>query len=373
MASKYFLGIIFLVFINFISSQTCEIAGSLSNGKYCDVDGQFKTLKTGGAQCINDYECVGESCVEGICSQRFESAEKLIKGGDKLGEIWEFFTGEECDPEIDIGYFCQGNTAYLCGSGKAWEEKGEIPGICGVPLGSEDGENGGGGSGSIKIIFFSPQDGMVYSSTNIPLRVIDTKRNARFWKYSLNSGSLVDFTPNTSINSAVGLNTLNVYASKYSSFSNSYGEEVSFRVDLSSQERVCGDGFCDENEDCSSCVNDCGYCPVVMSSYCGDNTCDLDESSFLCPADCKEKVNKSYMWLFYIIVFVLFSGIGVVSFFIVKRLRGSFSKPKKTSQKPASLLNMKSPISSPFIRTPFPRGPMAMRGPNIRRLFPRRT
>ena len=44
---------------------------------------------------------------------------------------------------------------------------------------------------------------------------------------------------------------------------------------------ACGDGTCDADETCESCVEDCGACPT-----CGDGTCDADETCELCPADC---------------------------------------------------------------------------------------
>jgi hypothetical protein len=46
----------------------------------------------------------------------------------------------------------------------------------------------------------------------------------------------------------------------------------------------CGDGFCDHDEDCFSCVPDCLECPPG----CGDETCEPLESEACsnCPADC---------------------------------------------------------------------------------------
>ncbi len=44
---------------------------------------------------------------------------------------------------------------------------------------------------------------------------------------------------------------------------------------------ACGDGVCAGNEDCGSCVADCGACDT-----CGDATCDANESCTACPDDC---------------------------------------------------------------------------------------
>lgn len=43
----------------------------------------------------------------------------------------------------------------------------------------------------------------------------------------------------------------------------------------------CGDGACANGEDCASCEEDCGPCPV-----CGDDVCEPNESCALCPEDC---------------------------------------------------------------------------------------
>ena len=44
---------------------------------------------------------------------------------------------------------------------------------------------------------------------------------------------------------------------------------------------VCGDGSCNGVEDCASCADDCGACPV-----CGDAACDADETCASCADDC---------------------------------------------------------------------------------------
>lgn len=46
----------------------------------------------------------------------------------------------------------------------------------------------------------------------------------------------------------------------------------------------CGDGLCDPNEEtCDTCPEDCGACPV-----CGDGSCDDNENCGSCPGDCGE-------------------------------------------------------------------------------------
>jgi hypothetical protein len=49
----------------------------------------------------------------------------------------------------------------------------------------------------------------------------------------------------------------------------------------------CGNGKCDDNEDCSSCPDDCGQCE---GEHCGNGKCepDRDENCSFCPQDCGE-------------------------------------------------------------------------------------
>ncbi|MBR9679338.1 MAG: hypothetical protein GON13_03660 [Nanoarchaeota archaeon] len=48
----------------------------------------------------------------------------------------------------------------------------------------------------------------------------------------------------------------------------------------------CGDGTCQDEEDCEQCPSDCGTCSVA--SVCGDGVCDADEDATnnFCEADC---------------------------------------------------------------------------------------
>ncbi len=58
----------------------------------------------------------------------------------------------------------------------------------------------------------------------------------------------------------------------------------------------CGDGTCNNGEDCNSCSSDCGTCATVTSSgggggggssrRCGNGKCETGETSASCPADC---------------------------------------------------------------------------------------
>jgi len=64
---------------------------------------------------------------------------------------------------------------------------------------------------------------------------------------------------------------------------------------------------------------------------CGDGVCGDDESSATCPLDCKVVKRKSYVWLFWVFVSVLFGGIFVVGFFFFKRMKSNSSKNANNS------------------------------------------
>jgi hypothetical protein len=50
---------------------------------------------------------------------------------------------------------------------------------------------------------------------------------------------------------------------------------------LTDEEGYCGDGSCNNGEDCSSCDGDCGSC-----GYCGDGSCNNGEDCTSCDSDC---------------------------------------------------------------------------------------
>lgn len=46
--------------------------------------------------------------------------------------------------------------------------------------------------------------------------------------------------------------------------------------------QICGNGYCESNEDCNSCKEDCGKC----EDKCGDGICQSNEDCLLCIKDC---------------------------------------------------------------------------------------
>lgn len=321
MASKIFFTsffiIVFLFGISIVSATECNGIGDVTETQYCEVTGNYVDFLAEGSECLNNYECRGQSCVEGICKGRFASVEGRT---DTFEDIWQFFSGEECNPLEDTDYMCEGTIASLCGANGAWEEKGEVLGVCGVsdPDPYTNPENGGNsGSSGIKIIIISPREG-IYSTSEILLDVKDRSHQARYWRYSLNGADKEEFSPSTIINAPIGNNVLNVFGSRYSSFNSEKEAQVDFSV-VSFRTGLCGDGVCNEGESFSNCGTDCG--PRRGVSFCGDGTCNSDESSSDCSADCVAKSVKSRMGLFYALAIFLFTGMGFVGFFIYRQVR----------------------------------------------------
>jgi len=317
--------IIFFI-LGFVSSESCDMVGEITEGKYCDPYGELQDLLTEGQTCFNDYECLQGSCVEDFCQSKFSS---LQEKQTILNNIWTFFSGEECDPALDTDYHCVGTIAYLCGTNNVWEEKGEIPGVCGVPSGSNSNSPGGSSLRSMNIIIFSPKN-ITYGIKTIPLQVLDSKDRAKYWKYSLNSDDEIEFTPNTTLYLEEGNYNLKISASRYSSFSSDEEKFVSFSV-VENYNVLCGNNICDSGETCSNCPRDCGRCTINLGdSYCGDGNCDTDESSFSCPEDCDAKKRKNYEWLFYTFIILILAGIIFVGFLIYKKIyKKKINKPLK--------------------------------------------
>lgn len=341
MSLKFFFGSLIVLFlIVFISSQECDNQGQIIGDEYCSSTGLLEPLKQGGETCLNNYECAEGSCVESICQSKFPSFQER---SDVLQNIWFFFSGEECDPQYDMDYHCIGQVAYLCGENYVWEEKGEIPGLCGVTTSSS-------GSKRIDIIIFSPKN-ITYNYAQIPLKVIDKNKKANYWRYSLNNGQKSEFTPNTTINAAIGFNKLEVYASKYSSFSPEEESAVSFSVNILTGTSFCGDGICDINEDSYTCTQDCGEPQVIIEHYCGDGVCDLDESSVTCPGDCPAKARKDFTWLFFVLLALVIALILIIGFLLIRRFGKKIMKMEKSTPGKPSILPQKMPPGKPIVNS----------------------
>jgi len=103
----------------------------------------------------------------------------------------------------------------------------------------------------------------------------------------------------------------------------------------------CGDGTCNVNESCSSCVSDCGAC-VPLGSVCGNDICESDESCSSCSRDCDscDDESKPINWLVWVIG-------GLVILIIIVVLAILFTTRKKQEPlKIAPVVQQQRPVYS---------------------------
>ena len=217
-----------------------------------------------------------------------------------------------------------------------WEVLGEVHGECGYSRPRSGGGGGGGGSSrdDINIVIYSPQNGITYANTIIPLQVDDLNDNAQYWMYSLNGAKKISFTPNASVAVAkTGLNTLVVYAREQLTVRREVTESVMFTVILPPpvDPGYCGDDICRDEEDCESCALDCGECIVEQvledGNVCGDGMCGSIESSYTCGSDCEAAPRTDYT---YVAIGGVVAALGALGFFLYRRfVQGAISTGAK--------------------------------------------
>jgi len=196
------------------------------------------------------------------------------------------------------------------------------------------GGGGGGGDSSIQIVVYTPRTGITYGNALLSLEVGDKRKNAEFWRYSINNGAKTIFTPNSTFVATPGTNVLKVYAKEESGDTYEAQKLVSFVV-VDNPEGYCGDDICDDGEDCDSCSSDCGSC-AFLEGFCGDNICDPGEDYDNCSADCGAPPGgKSKAVVFAIIIILILGGIGVVVYIMYNRSKGKKS-PGISQRRPYS-------------------------------------
>ena len=191
--------------------------------------------------------------------------------------------------------------------------------------GGDSGGSGGGGSGynSINIQIFSPKEALVYSGQSIPVKVLDTNNNAKYWTYDLNGGPEIPFTPNISITSPnEGTNVLKIHARISQSSSYSPYEIVNFMVS-NDPGVTCGDGVCGVDEDCDICSSDCGSCSLVSMTPTGEGS-----------------TSSGWNLIIWIAIIVIVIGLLVLVYLIYRKSKGkslSNLPTSKSSNIPPSL------------------------------------
>lgn len=260
-----FLAVI-LFLVSFVSSECVFSEVNYSSNEYCSVDG-WEPLKENGELCVDSYECLKQSCFEGVCGDKYASVGESLSFLEKI----YLFLGSSFDDEDDNN---GGNN------------------------------NGGGSSERISVVIVSPLN-FTYSSGKIDLKVYDSRKNARFWKYSLNDGDEISFVPNTTLSLGKGSYKLEVRGSKSSSSSGDL-KTVFFSVD-DLRESYCGDGICNTlgGEGCDSCSKDCGSCSVVLNE----------------PDEIKEVIarGKIIFWILFSVLVILILGVSYAIFYVYRK------------------------------------------------------
>lgn len=323
MRTRFFLVLMisFLFTINFVVAENCTIVGEIKIGQYCGADGILHNLKNDGGGCLNNYECLNQSCVENICDSKYGS---FFEQQSVIDEILDFISGVECEPGDES---CSRTDYLMCGANSVWENKGKVNGKCDYSTSS--GSSGSSGGDDINIVIYSPQN-VTYSNTQILLDVRDSEKNTESWWYSLNGAEKVKFDGSETITARQGSNSLIVYASETSYFYDEKKEIVFSVMTLTSS--YCGNKICDSGENCDNCPRDCGNCVIDLS--CGDGVCDSDESSYTCPDDCEAEEPTSYLWLFILVVILIIGAIVFVGFKFYKKVKG-LKKEEPVHHKPA--------------------------------------
>ena len=351
MASKFFLTgffiISFLITLGFVSAEACSNVGEVdsTNNRYCDIDGQWESLKADAVSCLNDYECESSSCVEGLCGNIFEF---ITERTSLLQEFWNLIQGYECTLGEES---CDGTNFLMCGANNVWENKGEVPGECGVAIPDT----------------IAPETSITSNPSN-PSNLTSatftfTSTETGTFQCALDSSTAYSActTPKSYTGLTAGSHTFNVKATDSAGNIDASPATYTWLINLTTPPttptQVCGNNVIEGSENCDntalggeSCISQ-GYDGGTLSCYpstsvnkcnldttlctileqlpekeepsyvCGDGTCNQRESSFTCPADCKPAPKKNYTWLFVVLLIIVLSGIGFVSFLIYKKLR----------------------------------------------------
>jgi len=129
---NFLIPLVLIFLIGLVIAQSCLETGILNGTHYCDVDMEYKPLKSNGEACVNYFECFNQSCIDGLCQGRYANVSlNLTLRTGLIGEILDLIQGIECNP-LNQTYHCIGNESFLCGANGVWESKGVIPGECGI-------------------------------------------------------------------------------------------------------------------------------------------------------------------------------------------------------------------------------------------------
>ncbi|MCP6727560.1 MAG: MopE-related protein, partial [Patescibacteria group bacterium] len=101
-----FFVLIFLAGINFTSAQTC-VLGPFNATYFCNVSGEFEPIKPDFSECLEDFECEGNSCVYGkktLCVNTSINVDCSDWNNDEFG----------CIGETDCGWNISATEEFYC-------------------------------------------------------------------------------------------------------------------------------------------------------------------------------------------------------------------------------------------------------------------
>lgn len=304
-----------------------ELVFNVTSVPVCSSSGVCGYNEEGSSRVVDTCD-EDEVCVEEGNTAECKQESVAVCGDGKI------FNGvEDCEGNDNLnGKSCSSFTSYSRGTLACYPVDSEKEcqfDFSGCEL---DSNNGGGRSTNIDLNVISPKD-ILYGKKVISLEAYDEEGNAEYWKYSLNSGSSVLVESNvedgikTFVVAKTGKNVLELWASEYSSFSNSEKILINFEV-KNEDSSTCGNGVCGVGEDCNNCQKDCGSCRIINLNCDKDGKCERNEDSSTCPEDCSGSL--SWGAIIFLILLILL-GIGIIVFVIIS------SKKRKDSQVESSV------------------------------------
>jgi len=292
MTSEYFswsrkcflFAFVFIFLTGIVLAESCVDVGVVNSTSYCNESGSINNLKAKDVGCLNDYECLIKSCVDGVCKYRYE---ELSGQKDLTLNIWNYILGMDCDYINGPTEKCEGYVYFMCGANNFWENKGFVNGKCNY--------NGNGGCPSGKVRCPGGTcESVCWGGGCLP------RWNCSNW---------------SNVAEQCGTKICND-KTKCPSSKDPYGTYK--RTEVLDCDAVCGDGICesDKGENYENCPADCQHVDI-----CGDGICGPTESSASCPEDCKPIFPWWKLIVFLVWVLLIILVIVIIIILIVRRVR----------------------------------------------------
>jgi len=311
------------------SISNAVVVSNENKTSYCQVNENLNDCYS----CNANYSWNGSACVSGgepVCFETDGGLNYSVRGNctSSLNGLFS----DACFGGISYEFFCNSSTYYCdnvsqaCGNGKSCYNGLCVPAIPGTVCGDNivngteecDGTNLTGetceslvdSSGQLSCgsnCIFDVSE--CESPPNPPPNCIPDWNCTDWSNVAGNCGTRICFDENS-----CGASSGKPAESKDCSRDNSY----------------CGDGVCNKiyelcgNSDKSpECNSDCEKCEIALKN-CGNGICDAEENSYTCLEDCKSP--KSKKWIFVVLIILLVMGIGVLIFFIIKKIKKNKKK-----------------------------------------------